>query len=178
MTYGFIWCCQFLEVHPAKGLSFSLILKHVEIYSCSYILYIYIYILFIFYFFLLCLLFTKIISLLLLMLSNRLFSATLHQIVNFLPIQTLIIDYNAANDGRVVYILHNGVLLLSGCSHVSTVWTGRGLSSQPWGTQVVSTKVEEARLPIHSHWGLFVRKSSNQLQSLVLKPRVFLLDVL
>lgn len=35
----------------------------------------------------------------------------------------------------------------------------RGLSTQPWGAQVLNTRVEEVWLLIQTAWGLFVRKS-------------------
>ncbi len=37
----------------------------------------------------------------------------------------------------------------------------------------MSIRVEEERLPIRTDWGLFVMKSSIQLQRVVLMPRVF-----
>ncbi len=49
----------------------------------------------------------------------------------------------------------------------------RGLSTQPWGALVLNIRVEEERLPIGTDRGLFVRKSSIQLQRVVLMPRVF-----
>ena len=53
----------------------------------------------------------------------------------------------------------------------------RGLSTQPWGAPVLSTNIEEVSLPIWTVWGLLLRKSNIQLQSVVLKPRVLRLPI-
>lgn len=47
------------------------------------------------------------------------------------------------------------------------------LSTQPWGTPVMSTNLEEMWLPIQIVKGLFVRESKIQLQGVLVKPREF-----
>lgn len=59
-------------------------------------------------------------------------------------------------------------------SRACTAWTGGGLSTQPCGW----ASVEEVWPPIRTDWGLFVRKSTIHLHSVVLKPRVLSLSSL
>ncbi len=53
----------------------------------------------------------------------------------------------------------------------------RGLSTQLWGAPVFDTTVEEVWPSIQTVWGLFVRKSTVQLQSVVLKPKMLNLPI-
>ena len=71
-------------------------------------------------------------SYILLILSSRLFSV--HQDVRFL-IWSIIIVHNAANDGDVIHIMHNRVLLMSRSAVIGAVSLGRGWARSPGGLQ-------------------------------------------